>query len=370
MTIVGDARGTSAGRNWWVAVRGFLTSVLVGGALACGVVAVILESVPLFCVALGTLAVIVAVVAVVASLQRGVAPATTARTVLARIESRRATDGEFADVPVEFDLTVAPDDARAYRVKATARINLVDLPAYPEGRIVVARYRPEEPWDVEIDLRPSEEWAAKAATARIDPALVHTLVRNPESNAQWCLLVVLGLLAGAAAVVLYFWGELTEDDTVHGSPAATGAAVPGSSSTTTTTTSSVTASASSASTLRTGEMRRLADTLVTGMRTEFGTRITIEERVMSAVGQPTGTASEPGDPFPMSLRALPYELLPGLVDEARHGLGIDAPDSWRIDITPTDDGPAPVIRVTVSEGDRSAYLLADAVGRITSRHPR
>lgn len=141
--------------------------------------------------------------------------------------------------------------------------------------------------------------------------------------------------------------------------------MPGPSSGSTTVTT-VTGSASSPSTLRAGEMRRLANTLVTGMGTEMGTRVTIEEKVMSAVGS-EGFSADEG--FPMSLRAIPYELLPALVDTARTGLGVDTPESWRIDITTGGAGPAPVVRVTVAGHGKSGYLLADAVGRITERHP-
>jgi len=69
---------------------------------------------------------------------------------LAKIESRRATSGESADVPVEFDLTVQPEDGPAYRVTTSRTINLVDIPDYRPGGTVVVEYPADRPWQVGI----------------------------------------------------------------------------------------------------------------------------------------------------------------------------------------------------------------------------
>ncbi|MGW2278248.1 hypothetical protein [Streptomyces sp. NPDC001770] len=369
MVTTGDTSarpGRSMARQFLSVSAVLVLGALVGGALTALTVGVMLKDVALFCFGLGGLVAGVLLVAVPARVRRSRTPVPAPRVALARIEHRRATHGEFADVPVRFDLTVAPDDAPAYRVHVHEQINLADLSDYPEGRVVVVTYAAAQPWGVELDRRPTEEWARRAADARIDTAPEHTRVKSDGAGWSGCVVLPLGVLAGAALALLPYWGELGERfDDPPSAPSATSTVVPGASGTTTTVTT-VTGSASSASTLRPGEMRRLADILVTGMGTELGTRITIEEKAMSAVGS---KGPSTGGGLPMSLRALPYELLPGLVDTARAELGIDHPETWRIDITPDGGSPAPVVRVTVSGRGRSAYLLADAVGRITERHP-
>ncbi|MFF7363843.1 hypothetical protein [Streptomyces sp. NPDC008125] len=366
-----SARPTrSAARRLFSLLAVIVVSALAGGTLTAVVVGVMLKDGALFCGGLGGLLVSVLLVVVPARMRRSRAPVPVPRVALARIEHRRATNGEFADVPVRFDLTVAPDDAPAYRVYVHEQINLVDLADYPEGRIVVVTYPEAQPSGVELDRRPTEGWARRAAGARIDTAPEHTRVKPDDAGWSGCVAVLLGVLTGAALALLPLRSELDsrfgDAAPAPSGPSAASTVIPGASSGTTTTVTTVTGSASSASTLRPGEMRRLADTLVTGMGTELGTRITIEEKVMSAVGS-KGTST--GGALPMSLRALPYELFPGLVDSARTGLGIEDPETWRIDITPEPGSPAPVVRVTVSGHGRSAYLLADAVGRITARHP-
>ncbi|MGW0855304.1 hypothetical protein [Streptomyces sp. NPDC002690] len=373
MVTTGDTSerpaGSSAADRLFALVAVLVPSALAAGTLTALVVGVLLTDVTLFCWSLGGVLVAVLLMAVPARVRRRRRGRPAPRIALARIENRWVTHGEFADVPVRFDLTVAPDDAPAYRVIISEPVDLVDLADWPEGRTVVVTYDDGDPWRVELDRRPTEEWARRAAREQVGTAPERTRVKETKAGCA-CSAVLLGLVAGALLVLHPYWSDLKSrygDDPP--APGATGPVVPGpgsgsrSGSTTVTT---VTGSASSPSTLRTGEMRRLANTLVTGMGTETGTRITIEEKVMSAVGSKDSTADEG---FPMSLRALPYELLPGLVDTARTGLGIDAPASWRIDITTEGAGPAPVVRVTVSGHGKSAYLLADAVGRITERHP-
>ncbi|WP_327269057.1 hypothetical protein OG233_16395 [Streptomyces sp. NBC_01218] len=356
----------SAAREVFSLLSGFVVSGLSGGALTALVVGVILRSTALFCAGLGAVAAAALLVAVPARVRRRRKGLPVRRTALARIENRRATHGEFADVPVRFDLTVAPDGAPAYRVVVHEAVNLVDLPQYPQGAIVVVTYDEAEPWAVELDRRPTGEWARRAAGARIDTAPGHTRVKADEAGWSGCLVLLVGVLVGVALVLVPRWDELNDgSDDGPPSPSAAGPALPGP-STGSTTLTTVTGSASSPSTLRAGEMRRLANTLAEGMGTETGTRITIEEKMMSAVGSKGVT---PGGTFPLSLRGVAYELLPGLVDTARTGLGVDRPESWRIDITTDGDSPAPVVRVTVSGHGKSAYLLADAVARITERHP-
>ncbi len=82
------------------------------------------------------------------------------RTAFAMIEDLKVIGGESSDVPVRFDLTVAPDDGPAYRVEVTEDINLVDLPAYRPRGILVVQYPPDRPWRVRIAKRPTPEWAS------------------------------------------------------------------------------------------------------------------------------------------------------------------------------------------------------------------
>ncbi|MCX5398123.1 hypothetical protein [Streptomyces sp. NBC_00102] len=351
-------------------LAGLVVSVLFGGAPTAIVVGVMLRDVVLFWCGLGGLLVAVLLLEVPREVRSRRQGAQAPRVALARIESRQATNGEFSDVPVRFDLTVVPDDAPAYRVTVHEQVNLVDLADYPEGRILVVTYDAARRERVELDRRPTEEWARRAAGAHLATAPEHTRVKSGDACWGRCSVMLLGLLAGVALVLLTHRDGL-DDRYGDGTPAppapsATGAAVPGPRTGSSTTVTTVEGSTTSASTLRAGEMRRLANVLVTGMGTETGTRITIEEKVMSAVGS---EGPSTGGEFPMLLRAVPYELLPGLVDTARTGLGIDSPESWRIDIAPGSGSPAPVVRVTVSGHGRSAYLLADAVGRITESHP-
>lgn len=95
------------------------------------------------------------------------------RTALAKIESLRATGGESADIPIQFVLSVDPDDAPTHRVEMTADINLVDVPDYRPGGTVVVEYPPDRPWRVRLVQQPTPEWRSHAESARIDRARVH-----------------------------------------------------------------------------------------------------------------------------------------------------------------------------------------------------
>lgn len=139
---------------------------------------------------------------------------------LAMIESRRATSGEYADVPVAFDLTVAPDDRPAFRARANESINLVDLPDYQVRGIVVVEYRVDKPWEVRLVTAPDPEWAGRRAEAVLDSAPESSRETSPEKTGASCLIGFLGLLAGAAVIIVLFRGDLFKDDDRGTAPAS------------------------------------------------------------------------------------------------------------------------------------------------------
>ncbi|MGW1988749.1 hypothetical protein [Embleya sp. NPDC001921] len=355
------------------AMSGFLSGGVIGVALACFVVGAILERWPVaaFGVALFVLNVIG--VSVAGRIHRARNPRTPARPALAVIESRRAIGGESANVPVEFVLTVAPDERSAYRVETRQDINLVDIPDYRPRGVVVVRYRPDEPWDVEIVTEPTEAWARRAATESVDSAPESALVAGPRDTGSFCLLGTVGLLLGAALVVLPLRADLfaaVDESTTTSSTSSTTTTTSESFSwpTISTSTSTVSGTASSRAMLDDGEMRRAAGSLIKGMRTGSASELTIEEHVMAVRGIP-GTPARPG--AAIDLDAIPYERLPALVREAQSELGITKPTSWRItfDLDPKTGALTIEVTVTDREGAK-ASLEADIEARVTARHPR
>ncbi|MGA5002646.1 hypothetical protein ACPCB7_32040 [Streptomyces arboris] len=353
-------QGRSGVRRVLAALRLTVVSGVIGAALAALVVGVILKDVPVLATGGGVLVLLVLLALLGGRRGRGRDEPPALRTALARIEDLRATGGETADVPVTFRLTVAPepeDERPAYRVKISQSINLVDIPAYRPRGIAVVEYHPEKPWDVRIVTRPTPEWSRRAEEAEIDSAPESTLARDPDGGTgAWCLLVLVGLLAGAALVVLSFRGELF----VSGD-AGDGPAKPSSSSRTFST--STTVSGPSSSLLTFGRMRVTAMELEARVDSAYVTAITIEDHRMAVRGD---SALPPAET--VHLQSLPYELFPGLVREARTTLGVRDPESWRIDVTPgTGGGVGPRVRVTVSGEEGTAHLDADAAGRVTDR---
>ncbi|WP_330446691.1 hypothetical protein [Streptomyces anulatus] len=358
-------RGRSVVGGILAGLRLTVTSGVTGAAVAAVVVGVILERVPVFLSGGGVLILLILVGFVAGRRSPGPGDPPVTRTALARIEDLRATSGESADVPVDFRLTVAPDDRPAYRVNINEHINLVDIPVYRPRGIAVVEYRPDEPWEVRIVTRPTPEWSRRAEEAEIDSAPGSTLVEKPGmSEGSWCMLVLFTFLAGAALVVLLFRGELftSGDDEASSSkrPSATSSA-----SSSRTFTTSTTVSGPSSSLLILGRMRQTAAELEARVGTADVTAIVIEERRMEIRGD---SARPPGET--VHLQMLPYELFPALVHEARTTLGVRDPKSWRIDVTPgAGPGAGPRVRVTVTGKEGTARLDADATARILDRRP-
>ncbi|WP_435897625.1 hypothetical protein [Streptomyces cyaneofuscatus] len=345
------------------ALRLAAVSAVIGAALAALVVGVILKDVPVLATGGGVLALLVLLAFLGGRRGAGRDAPPARRTALARIEDLRATGGETADVPVTFRLTVAPepeDERPAYRVKISQSVNLVDIPAYRPRGIAVVEYHPEKPWDVLIVTRPTPEWSRRAEEAEIDSAPESTLVRDPDEGAgAWCLLVLVGLLAGAALVVLSFRGELFTSGDAGGSAPKE----PSSSSASRTFSTSTTVSGPSSSLLTFGRMRVTAMELEARVDSAYVTSLRIEDHRMAVRGDSARPLAET-----VHLPSLPYELLPGLVREARATLGVRDAESWRIDVTPGGGGGVgPRVRVTVSGTEGTAHLDADVTGRITDR---
>ncbi|WP_435599535.1 hypothetical protein [Streptomyces anulatus] len=342
-----------------------VVSGVTGAAVAAVVVGVIVERVPVFLSGGGVLLLLVLVGFVAGRRSPGPGDPPVTRTALARIEDLRATSGESADVPVDFRLTVAPDDRPAYRVNINEHINLVDIPVYRPRSTAVVEYRPDEPWEVRIVTRPTPEWSRRAEEAEIDSAPESTLVEKPGmSEGSWCMLVLFTFLAGAALVVLLFRGELFMSGDDDSSPSKRPSATSSASSSRTFTTST-TASGPSSSLLVLGRMRETATELQAKVGTANVTAIVIEERRMEIRGD---SARAPGET--VHLQLLPYELFPALVHEARTTLGVRDPKSWRIDVTPGAGlGEGPRVRVTVTGEEGTAHLDADATARVVDRRP-
>jgi hypothetical protein len=211
MTHTRNGAGEATDRPGWPTLaRVLLGCAAVGAALAGVVTALVLTDwAPLVT---GLLAAVV--VMTLLRVFRGgripvpETPEPVARLALARIESRRATGSEGPDIPVEMDLTVAPDDAPAFRVRVTRDVNLVDLPDCRVGAILVVRYRPGAEWNTEVVDRPDGTWARRAATGTVDSAPEETRVATPPMPWSSCLLALAGVLAGAAAIALVFGLDL------------------------------------------------------------------------------------------------------------------------------------------------------------------
>ncbi|MFI9103378.1 hypothetical protein ACIGXA_22930 [Streptomyces fildesensis] len=355
-----------------VLIRGFVAAGVAGAAVACVVVGIAIGNVALWCVGGGLLVLTVAAMTVVGRLKRARTPPREKLRALAMIESRRATSGESADVPIRFVLTVAPDDRAAYRVEFSQSINLVDVPDYRPRGIVVVEYPADEPWAVRIITEPDQEWAARAAEALLDSAPESSLVKDPTKWCSCCLIGVAGILIGAAIVVLLFRAELFRDgdgDRVKsegtGSSSSSTSTSSTSTSSSTTSSSSTTTAQTSESMLQDGRMRRTAAEMIAA-HSPIAVEFSIEDHRMSARGVGPGESAAP----PIDLRTLPYERLPGLVREARITFGVSDGGTWRIDVDHDPKTKALLFRVTVSDSHRSAFLLADALGRATQRGAR
>ncbi|MER8237131.1 hypothetical protein [Streptomyces sp. NPDC094049] len=140
------------------------------------------------------------------------------RTALAAIEDLEASRGEASDVPVRFELSVAPDGAAPFRVEIRQDVHLSELPGYRPRGVVVVEYPPERPWKTRIVRRPTPRWEERAAVARVDPAPGPVLRHEVPGGCLGSLLPLLGLLIGAAVVLLLFRADLFGSPGDDGTP--------------------------------------------------------------------------------------------------------------------------------------------------------
>ncbi|MFC8709378.1 hypothetical protein ACFUCQ_05475 [Streptomyces sp. NPDC057197] len=364
--------------------RGFLTGGVVGASLAAFVSGCVVEKALLVVVGLALPAVYGLVLFLATLPRRAREAAVVPRTALAVIESLEAVGGESSDVPVRFELSVAPDGAPAYRVEIRQDINLVELPDYRPRGIVVVEYPPDRPAKTRIVKRPTPEWEERAAGAQVDSVPGPAMKSDPPVGCAGGLLTLLGLLLGAGAVLLLFRADLfgADDSGTPRSPS-----VSSSSSTTTTTTTTVTSSTGTVtvgpgrSMLDRGELRRAVESLTEHTESTEGTEgtentghtghtgntdrrraltVVVQDRLLTVVFSPTGVQSAGFDP-----RSLPFDRLPGLVEEARTTLGTGSPRSWQL----TADGitGSLTLRVVVTGDGGTGTLEADGQGHIRRR---
>ncbi|MFJ6657623.1 hypothetical protein ACIQNG_14805 [Streptomyces sp. NPDC091377] len=338
--------------------RGFVTAGVTGATLAALVLGTVVENVPLFVAGLVLPLAYGALLVVAGKPARAREAAVERRTTLARVESVRAVGEGAGDVPVRFDLTVVPDDGRPYRVAIREQVNLVDLPDYRPGRIVVVEYAPERLWRVALVRRPSAEWEERAAGAGIDSAPESEWVREPSRGGVFWPVGIAGFVVGAAVVIGLVRGELSDGESRpdwDGTPSYS----------TSVSSSSATLTVERDASLRDeGELRWAVESLAEAVEgpQRRATSVVVQEHTVAILYAAAGTKAPGFDPY-----ALPFDRIPALVEEAGTSLGTGSPESWQL----TADGltEALKIRVSVTGPKGAASLEADERGEVVRRDP-
>ncbi len=323
-------------------VRGFLTGAVIGVTPSAFVTGIIIENVPLILTGVG-LPFAYGLLRFVAGMPRRAREAAVVpRVALAKIESLRAGGTETGDVPVRFDLTVAPHGEPSFRTEARLDVNLVDLPGYRPGDVLVVAYPPDRPWKARI-VEPDAEWARRAAGATLASAPESTVAREPSAGAGPGFLVLLGILVGAAVVLLQFRAELF-------APKASDASEPTEPASVTSSSGSATVTVGPGQSLAdAGELRRAVDGLARHADVAKVLTAVVEEHRLSVVFAPTGVTVPSFD-----LRALPVDRVPALVAKARSTLEVGAPQTWQVTVVPF--AGAVTLRIVVTGPDGSASL--------------
>ncbi|MEU6222596.1 hypothetical protein [Streptomyces sp. NPDC047042] len=356
-------------------VRGFLTSGVSGASLTAFAVGCIIEDVQPI---IGSL-VLPVVYALLHYLSRAPERARRAALVpvpaLAMVESLKASGSELSsNIPIDFDLTVAPDDAPVFRARMNDWVKLVNVPDYQPRDIVVVEYPPHRPWEVRLVKQPTPEWQRRAADAAIDSAPESTLVKEPPISDGHAGAGLVGFFVGVAVVLLLFRADLT--DKVCGSDGDTGkplssssaqSSPPPSSSSSSSMNTTVVSSGSGTvvlgsgqSFLDEGELRRAVESLTKGGKGQ-ALVLAVEDSTLSVVFPPSGPQPPLFDP-----NSLPYERIPALVREARTTLGVRSPQSWQL----TADRLTGSLNLRVSvtgAGDDTASLVANGKGEVVGR---
>ncbi|RSN29013.1 hypothetical protein DMC61_21070 [Amycolatopsis sp. WAC 04169] len=322
-------------------VRGFLTGIITGTTLCAFIVGIVIEYVPLMVAGAG-LPIAYGILLYLAGAPRRAREARVAPVIaLAKIESLRAGGTETGDIPVYFDLTVAPDGLATYRLKVTHSINLVDLPNYRPGDVLVVRYPPDRPWKAEVVERLSPEWERRVAEAVIESAPESSLVREPEEGCAFGALAVLGFVLGAALVLFLFRVELF-------APEEPARAEETQSGTTTSSSGSATVNVDR-SLLGEGELRRAIDALARATDVSQVVTAVVEDRRLTVVFAPTDAQVPRFD-----LREVAVDRVPALVERAKATIHVGEPKTWQVTIIPF--GTAVSSRVIVTGPDGSGSL--------------
>ncbi|MFB7671129.1 hypothetical protein ACFC26_06885 [Kitasatospora purpeofusca] len=347
--------------------RGFLTGGVIGASLAAFVVGCTLGKVPLIVAGPALLAAYALLFRLAGAPRRAREGALAPLTALALIDGREMRTVEETDVPVRFDLTVVPDLAPAFRIRITQGVHVSELGDHRPGTVLVVRYPPDRPWLLRIVRRPTPEWEERAAGAVLEPASGPVVVADRQDGCAWSLTTLLGVLLGAAAVVLLMRAELFGKDTE--APAAR----PVTSSSTITSTFSVTATVTSSTTgtvafgpgrsvLDRGVLREAVESLTGGGDGRQALTVVVREQLLTVVFAPEGVSAPAFDP-----RSLPFDRVPALVEEAGTTLGVDAPRTWQLSAERL--AGALTIRIDVAGVGGSASLEADGLGTVVRRSP-
>ncbi|WP_030060964.1 MULTISPECIES: hypothetical protein [Streptomyces] len=362
MTISATTPPTPRDRAVLALARDFLTGTVIGGAPATVIVGIIIGRTPLIVAGLVAPVVYALLYQLADAPRRAREAAVVPRTALAMIEGLRAGGSETGDIPVHFDLTVAPDDEPAFRVEISQGINLVNLPDYRPRDILVVQYPPDRPWKGRIVPQPTPDWEERAATAHLDSAPESTTVRAPAEGCASGAAALLGLLLAVAAVLFLFRADLFDEQPTAPQPAAAQPSVSSTWSSTTVTSMSGTVSLGpEQSFLDEGELRRAVNLLTKDKETHQAFTLVVQERLLSI-------ASPPGAQFlQFDVDALPYERFPALVEEARTTLGIHSAPAWLLSVSRI--GGDLTISVAVSGPEGTAMLEADGQGTVVRRTP-
>ncbi|MEU0686909.1 hypothetical protein [Streptomyces uncialis] len=345
---------------------GFLTGGVVGASLTAFIGGCVVGRVPLIVTGL-VLPAVHGLACFLGTLPRRARRAALApRTALARIEALEATPGDTSDVAVRFELSVVPDDAPAFRVEMRQHVNKVELPGYRQrGVVVVVEYPPDRPWKTRIVERPTPRWEERAAGAEVDPVPGPVLKQETPSGCAGGLLTLVGLLLGVAAVLLLFRADLFDSD--GGGSGGREPSVPAPSVSSSWSTSITVTSATGTVTLDSGQsmldrgqLRRSVESLTRSADTRRALGVVVQERMLTVVFSPTGVRDAGFDP-----RSLPYDRVPGLVEEAGNLPGVGTPRSWRL--VASGVRGSLTLRVVVTGSGGTGTLETDGRGTVLRR---
>ena len=348
--------------------RDFLTGAVVGATLSAFISGCVVQSVALVVLGLVLLPVYGLVFLLLTVPRRAREAAVVPRTALAMIESLEAVGGEGSDIPVRFDLTVAPDDERGFRVEILQDINLVNLPDYRPRGIVVVEYPPDRPWKARIVKRPTPTWEERAASASLDSVPGPAMKRDssPASGAG-CLLTFLGLLLGAGAILGLFHTEVFSTKNTDSAASSGSSGSSSSSSTTTTTTTTIVTSGvgtvalgQGQSMLDPGELRTAVESVTKGAPGRQALTVIVQDSQLTVAFAPSTLKTGAFDPG-----SLPCDQIPALVRQAEHAPGVGSVQSWQV----TAEGLTSqlTLRVVVTGSEGTGTLVADGQGKVLQR---